>query len=114
MPLDRKAILDFDKGLTMVGSREFYMELLQDYLTSAADLIVAAEAAINAKDDDDLLLRAHGLKGISASLAMEVMRKIAEELEQCARNSQRDRYSELLMELRKNFSLVTMEINTLL
>jgi HPt (histidine-containing phosphotransfer) domain-containing protein len=72
------------------GDREAAAEIAADYLADAEAHVTALKQAVERGDHQELMRRAHTLKGASASVGAGAMRSAATQLEEAARSGVSD------------------------
>jgi HPt (histidine-containing phosphotransfer) domain-containing protein len=85
---------------------EFLAELIDTYLTDAAELLDTIEAASASGDAAELRRAAHSLKSNSATFGAMTLTSLAQSLEELGKAEHLDGTSTLLREAREEFARV--------
>lgn len=102
-----RPILDFDRVEEATGGdHEFMRELVDLFLEDATDRIRELEAAVSAKDTEQLGKCAHKLKGSSANVGADHMSQLAKTLEDTARRAELEGARELIERLHQQLNEV--------
>lgn len=85
-------ILDTDKTLARLqGDADFVAELYRTFMADFDDRLRQITAFSEENDFENLAKRAHSLKGVSATVDAEELRKHALELEEASRETSKER-----------------------
>lgn len=97
LPSPRKAArsetlpLDYDSFVERcMGDVEFASQLLEEFREQIPSELVKLDEVLESGDDDQLVHIAHTLKGLAANISAEPLRSAAQDLEQAARQQNRD------------------------
>ncbi len=83
------AKLNWDRAFALeqtAGDEELLDELMELFIDSSFDNLLSLKEAIKSTDAQAVIAAAHSLKGSSASLGIESVRKLVLEIERDARN----------------------------
>lgn len=92
-------LLNMAKALQLWGSVTHYQPQLALFLQQQQPVLLQAAAHLQAAQFEPVQKAAHAIKGVSANLALEHLSKLCTELEQAARQQQRDRAEKALHQL---------------
>jgi len=94
-------ILDVETALIRFGEdREFYYNLLGDFLTTLPKRLAEMSAAIDEKNGQSLSYLAHNLKGVSANFSATQLAQISAEIDDLCRKNDLETAKERMEELR--------------
>jgi two-component system sensor histidine kinase/response regulator len=99
--------IEIEEGVRRVGgNRKLYRKLLIDFFQDHREDIQAIRQALGHDDFETAQRIAHTLKGVSGSIGAGDLQGAAERLETALKESQQDRYSELLSFLEDSLTTV--------
>jgi CheY-like chemotaxis protein len=100
-------ILDIEEALERFdGDREFYEEMLQDFIEYGTAQVQTIEEAIGKGNPELLAREAHSLKGAAANLSANRLSRLAVELEQRALEGRLEDGHELLERLKEEIRML--------
>lgn len=92
--------IDLGKALEMVdGDREFLKGLLEMFVSDCPERLLRLADALGQGDWETVAQEAHTLKGTAGNLGFDRMRELAKELQETAKEGDKERAEELLEEL---------------
>ena len=97
-PIDRNHLTEMTGG-----DVEFEAELMQEFLSSAPNLMASVEAAVGSGDLKELEMAAHTLKGSCRSLGAMLLSNPCEKLEEMARLGSCGNASPVVAELQEHY-----------
>ena len=102
--------IDIAEGLDrLLGNRQLYLELLQDFYTEYSDIVSRIKTFLIQGNTEKVLYQVHAIKGVSANLAINHLSEVSTALEMVLRAGE-----EMTPELLKQFEdAMTEVINTL-
>ncbi len=98
--------IDIAGGVSRIGDREIWEEIVHDYIQVVEGLMTEVESAIEREDSVKLRQDAHAIKGSSLELMVHHMSRLAAELEQLGKDGKLEGSADLFRELRTEFSSV--------
>ncbi|HEX5793676.1 MAG TPA: MHYT domain-containing protein [Rheinheimera sp.] len=96
-------ILNMTKALQLWGSVTHYQPQLEQFLHQQEPVLAQAAGYLQAGHFDKLQKAAHAIKGVSGNLALEQLSKLCGELEQAARQQQRERADKTLQHIMQHW-----------
>ncbi len=105
--------ISFVDDLQSEEDLQFFIEILDIYLTDTPKLIELIIEAVRNKNSKDLVFSAHKLKGGSVTLGLEEITKIAADLEQLGRQNSFDGADELAVHMEEIFLLTVHDLKIL-
>ena len=87
---------------------EEYLELFELFIDTSKSDLEKLQAAIEARDAEQIVSNAHSLKGACGNLGFMELHEIAREIVEKARNNQLEGISESFKELKKKLSAISV------
>jgi len=103
---DKITPMDIEASIDRAGDREFWNELISAYLTETEKRLTSLKQAFEDEDFDLVYREAHTIKGASAEVLAEPMRKTALELEKAGKASDPHPMAPLLKQLNTEFEVL--------
>jgi signal transduction histidine kinase/CheY-like chemotaxis protein/HPt (histidine-containing phosphotransfer) domain-containing protein len=106
-PLDQKAL---DKLLDNMGDREYFIKIINTYLTEGAKMMAEMREAVETDNASKLRLVAHTLKSNSADVGARHLSGLCKQLEDLGRQGKIDGAADLLAEAVTTFESVKIAL----
>mmetsp|Transcript_18644 Transcript_18644/g.26129 ORF Transcript_18644/g.26129 Transcript_18644/m.26129 type:complete len:199 (+) Transcript_18644:148-744(+) len=87
------------------GDKSFEKELIDIYKQTCDEKLPQLEEALQKEDEKNSVLYSHDIKGSSANIGAECIRRVAEKIEKLSRDFKYTEASALIPELRQEFEL---------
>lgn len=87
------------------GDKSFEKELIDIYKQTCDEKLPQLEEALQKEDEKNSVLYSHDIKGSSANIGAECIRRVAEKIEKLSRDFKYTEALELIPELRQEFEL---------
>ena len=108
---ERPSHVDWEHAFeTVGGERELLSELIHVFLKDQSQLLAKIENAVERKDEKELRLTAHTIKGALTHLGGREAANLAAALELMGQNENLDNAEAVLVEFRSSLSLMTYEL----
>lgn len=105
--------ISFLEELTTEEDLEFFIELIDIFLSETPKMITGIIKAIEKQNSSELAFLAHKLKGSSITLGMEKLNQLSKNLEIMGREKNLEHAMESAMELRDIYCIAERELNIL-
>lgn len=104
-------IIDEDSAVERIGDKEFFYELVDEFIQGSSKQISDIEEGIETNNIDQLKRTIHTLKGTSANLSLTSINKTCLNFEQIIKKNELSKFFEFFENLKKDFEDLELFVN---